>query len=267
MLGRPSSLVVTARTKRTFDMPILKNQEAADFMDEAILLELDDLRRQAARIIVDAKAKARAILDEAADQRQAIVVQVRQEASEQARTEGLAQGLDEGRRRGYDEALQQTDQQLNQLQAAWTEAADVWQMRRAQIEREVWQGAIGLAQRLAARIVHRVVEVDDQVIVDQVAAVVSHLTRPMDVSIHIHSDDRPVLERAMPKLMAKMSNLKSLRLVDDAAIVPGGCVLHYGQGQIDATLDTQLRRIAEVMVPDRTSGCSPPASPPEPTPS
>ena len=244
-------------------MPILKNQDAAGVMNQAIVLEMGDLRRQAVGIIVKAKDQAKAILDAAAEQNQTIVARARKEALEQGRAEGFAQGRSEGSQRGHDEALQQERPQLDQLQAAWTEAAEAWQKRRDQIERELRRGAIEFAQRLAAKLVHRVVEVDEQVIVDQVAAAMSHLTRPLDVSVRIHGDDRPVLERAMPQLTAKMSNLKSLRLIDDPTVARGGCLLSNDQGQIDATLDTQLRRIAELMAPERTVPPPTPASKPE----
>jgi len=70
--------------------------------------------------------------------------------------------------------------------------------------------------------------------------------------VRINPQDRPVLEGAMPQLVAEFSHLKNIRLVDDPEIGAGGCVLVYGQGQIDSTIDTQLRRVVELMLPEST---------------
>ena len=49
---------------------------------------------------------------------------------------------------------------------------------------------------------------------------------------------------------AEFRGLEHVHLVDDASVTPGGCVVTSGQGVIDAQIDTQLRRIVELLVPD-----------------
>ena len=63
-----------------------------------------------------------------------------------------------------------------------------------------------------------------------------------DASVCIHPVDRPMLENALPDLLKELATLEHIELVDDEAITPGGCVVAFGQGRIDATIERQLQR-------------------------
>ncbi len=84
--------------------------------------------------------------------------------------------------------------------------------------------------------------------------------------MRIAGQDRPMLEEAMPQLTAEFAHLKHIHLVDDASVAPGGCIVVYGQGQIDATIDTQLHRVVEFMLPGEPEAAptTPPANPRQP---
>ena len=110
---------------------------------------------------------------------------------------------------------------------------------------------LDLSLAMAQKLVHRVVEIDRSVVIEQVAQALACVLRPMDVSVRIHPDDRDAIQEAMPQLMAEFPQLKRVHLVEDAAVGRGGCVMQYGQGRVDATVQTQLRRVVELMVPDR----------------
>jgi flagellar biosynthesis/type III secretory pathway protein FliH len=43
-------------------------------------------------------------------------------------------------------------------------------------------------------------------------------------------------------------SMEHVQLVPDDAISPGGCTVRFGAGQIDATIETQLRRIADELL-------------------
>ncbi len=230
-------------------MPILKRQDATTAMKDAIVLDMADLRRQAARIIAEAKAQAQKILDETAARQKNAVDEARQEALQRGQAEGLQRGLEEGRRQGHAQALKESSERFAAIQKAWVDAAKSWEAQRAEIDAQARQDVLLFAFRLAEKVIHRAVEVDPGVIAGQVGAALARVLRPMDVSIHIHPDDRPALDEAMPQLLEQASRLEHVRLVDDPSIERGGCVVHYGEGQIDATIETQLQRIAELVMP------------------
>ena len=230
-------------------MPVLKRQHAAPLVKDAIVLDMGDLVRQAERIKAAAQQQARALVDAAQTQGARLAAEARDQAHAAGRAEGLQQGRGEGLEQGRAQAFADAAEQLAQLQTAWINAASQWDADRQALHLEAKQAVIQLAVRFAEMLVHRAIAVDCGVVGDQVAAALSHVLRPGDVSIRICPDDRAVLEQAMPDLAARFAHLKHVHLVDDGQVGRGGCVVTYGQGRIDATIDTQLRRIVELVLP------------------
>lgn len=230
-------------------MALIKAQSASSLLKEAIVLDLGDLGRQAAKVQAAMEAKARQTLADAQQAAAKIIEEAKSKGFDEGRGKGFEQGLAEGRKQGRAEALAQTADQLRQLQESWTAAASQWEVNRSTLESEGSERLLEMALRLAEKIVHRVIEIDPSVVVDQVATSLSHVLREFDVIVRIAPQDRPVLEEALPQLLAEFSHLKHVRLVDDPAVGAGGCILTYGQGQVDATIDTQLRRVVELMLP------------------
>ena len=231
-------------------MPVLKQQQATPKLKDAIVLDLDDVGRQAQRIREQAQRDAERITQEAEQRAQQLIDGAEEKGQQQGYDAGYAQGLEKGREQGRAEALEQMQKQLQELSDAWTNAAQQWQQQCDQLEREAQHGVVELAVKVAQKLVHRTVEVDESVVVDQVAGALSHVLRPLDVSVRIHPDDRPVLEQAMPQLSERFSHLPRINLADDAALDRGGCVVSFGQGEVDASLDTQLTRIVHALLPD-----------------
>ena len=157
--------------------------------------------------------------------------------------------MEEGRTKGHTEALAQSRAALEQLQKKWNELAAQWEENRAALEREARQGVLELGLALGEKLVQRIIEVDPTVIVDQLGAALEHVLKPLEVTVQIHAEDRPVLEEAMPGVMAQFPHLKGIHLKDEASVGRGGCQLRFGQGAIDARVETQLRRIVELLLP------------------
>jgi len=233
-------------------MPVLKSQQATEASKNAIVMDLCDVRTEAERVIADARSRARQIVEDAQRQKQRISDEAHDEAYQCGHAEGVQQGMEDGRRQGRTEAHEQASQQLSELQEAWTDAAQSWESQRQEMDRQARQAVLDFAVLFARKLVHRVIEVDDHVITDQVAAALSQVLQPLDVTIRINRDDRPILEQALPCLLEQVKGLEHVRLIDDETVGRGGCVVNYAQGQIDATVDTQVRRIVELIAPHQT---------------
>jgi len=231
-------------------MAVIKNTEAAGMLKEAIVLDLGDIARQAAQIEAAACAKASQIEAAARDRAAQLTENAGAEGFEQGKAQGIEAGRDQGRQQGRLEAFKQAEDQLNQLHEAWATTGTQLEECRQNLEREAHQSMLELAMRLAEKIVHRTVQVDDTVVVDQVAAALGHVLGEYDVTVRISPDDRPMLEQAMPDLMDQFNRFEHIKLVDDDDVRRGGCMLGFGQGCVDATLDTQLRRIVELLMPE-----------------
>jgi flagellar assembly protein FliH len=233
-------------------MPVIKHQTSPMLLKEAIVLDLGDLSRQAARMRAAAEQQAASILEAAQQQCQQMIRESTAKGLAEGQAKGYAQGLKDGREQGKAQTIQEWTDKLEQMHQAWSDVAGQWDALRRQMESEARQTVLQLAVMIAERVVHRVVEVDDGVIVDQVAAALGHVLRPLDPTVRIHPDDRPALQEALPQLLAEFNQFQHVHLVDDDAVARGGCVVTYGQGAIDAQLDTQMQRILDLLIPDES---------------
>ena len=231
-------------------MPVLKQTNTTPAMREAIVLDLGDIGAQAARIRAAAEAQAAQIIADAQAKSHSLAQQVHEQAQEQGYADGIEKGLVEGREQGHAEALAETAEQLRQLTAAWSQVATDWEQQRVDMEREARQAVLEFALSAAEKIVHRVIEVDETVVIDQVAQALSLVLSAHDASVRIHPVDRPLLEDAMPQLVQELGTLEHIDLADDEEVTPGGCVVAFGQGRIDATIERQLQRLVDLILPE-----------------
>jgi flagellar assembly protein FliH len=250
-------------------MPVLKQYQATPAMREAIVLDLGDIGAQAARIRAAAQTQAQQIIANAQAKAEQIAKERGEEAEQLGYNDGLERGLAEGREQGRAEALAQSAEQLRQITAAWSQVATDWEQQRTEMEREARQAVLEFALRTAEKVVHRVIEVDESVVVDQAAQALSMVLSAHDASVRVHPVDRPMLEEALPELLNELATLEHIDVTDDETITPGGCVVAFGQGRVDATIETQIQRLVNLILPEPPS---PPDSDfddepePEPTP-
>ena len=230
-------------------MPVIKSDHTPKLTKEAVVLDLGDLGQQAARLRMVAEQKALSVVSRAEQQAADLIRGAEAKGLEQGRATGQEQGFVEGHEAGRIEALEQTRDQLQQLQMAWSDVIKQWDEQSRQMVREVREDVLSFALKFSEKLVHRVVEVDPSVIVNQLGAALGCVLQPLDVSVKIHPEDRSVLEQALPELLAEFEQIEHVRLVDDTTVSRGGCVVAYGRGQIDATIENQMHRIVDLILP------------------
>ena len=151
---------------------------------------------------------------------------------EEARKQGYAAGQEEAR-----SAIEQETRRLRQLAESFGSALD------------------SLDFRLADQVLNLSLDVAKQVIVGELAArperildVVNLALKQMaetsrEARLLLNPDDaalvRPHLEQVLDK--------NRLRIVEDARIVRGGCLIETAQGDLDATLPARWRQVVQVL--------------------
>ena len=230
-------------------MPLLKESNAEAVAETAVVLDLGDLRKQADQLKARAKGEADAIVAEGRAEARRLTDNAAAAGHAEGFEKGRAEGFEQGRADGHAEALAQAAERLAQVEASWTEAMAQWEAQRRQMLLDARQAVMELALAIAAKVVKRQVEVDPSVVVDQLAAAIEHVARPADLTVRICPADRALIDEALPKLMAEHEQAEHIHVVDDETITAGGCVVGYGRGRIDATLETQMQRIVEQLLP------------------
>lgn len=230
-------------------MPLIRQPLIDPGVREAVVLHLGDLHRTGEHLKRSAREEAESVLAAARAERDRIIAG----ASAEGRSAGTQQGLREGRERGLQEgktqAVSEWKQRLTALETGWSTALKTFLAERDRMLLEARQDVLRLAIMLAERITKRTIEVDPRVVADQMAEVLAVVARPTRLVISIHPEDRPVVEEVLPGLRATFPQAQPLELVDDPALTRGSCVARMAGGRIDASISTQLDRLAAALIP------------------
>lgn len=167
------------------------------------------------------------------------------EAEEQQRLRMLHE---EARKQGYEAGLEQARSAMEQ------EAR-----RLRQLGESLGSALDALDFRLADQVLNLALDVAKQVVVGELSArperildVVKQALRQMaettrEARLLLNPEDAHVVRPILNELLDK----SRLRIVEDARIVRGGCLIETPQGDLDATLQTRWRQVISVLGSNR----------------
>lgn len=231
-------------------MALIRNAAASTLARDAIVLDLGDLQRQGELLKRRAREEAEQTLAAARRERDRLVAGAAEEGRAAGAAEGRAQGLAEGREQGRAEAMEERRAELEALIGGWTAALEEFNARRERMLSEARVDVLKLALQIAERITRRAIQHDPAVVQDQIRAVLAAVARPTRLTLCVHPEDAPIASEILPEVHAAMG--EHAELVVDAALERGSCIARTEEGaKIDASIETQLRRIVEALLPGR----------------
>lgn len=230
-------------------MPLIKNAQSARLINSAVVLDLGDLDRQAQRILENAKAKARKTLDEAKEKSDKLIANADAVGHAQGLKRGLEEGREQGRKEGHEQAIAELRPQLQQIVESWTAALEQWEASRSEMLLSAKEDALAFAVAMGEKIIFRTIEVDPSIVEDQLADALALLSQPSAVTITVNPADRDLVEEVLPELMRSADACKHASVSNDPEITRGGCIVRTAGGEVDATIETQLDRIVEAVLP------------------
>jgi flagellar biosynthesis/type III secretory pathway protein FliH len=231
-------------------MAVIKRERADVVASGAVVLDLADIARQGEAMLDAARREAASIVAAARAERDRLIA----DASQTGHAEGLARGLREGRATGEAEGRSLAHgayaEKLAGLVAAWTEALGELQRRRDHLLVECRREVLAIALEIAGRVTHRVVSGDDRVVCDQIEAALRLAVKPTRAVIAIAPEDEAMARAELPAIVERLTGIEAAELVVDPALGAGSCTLRTAAGgEVDASVRTQLDRIAAVLVP------------------
>jgi flagellar assembly protein FliH len=235
-------------------MALIKSANSSAMLKRAVVLDIGDLGQQAARILSRAKEEAQAVLEQARAEEQRLIGDASQRGFEQGMARGLAEGRETGRAEGHSQALAESTDQLAVLIERWTAALNEWESQKAEMIHSAREDALIFAFELAKKVVHRMIATDPSIVRDQVEQALRVITKPGILAVSVHPEDRAILAEALPQILETSSRCEHAEIRDDPSIARGGCVVTSARGRIDSTIQTQLDRIAQVLLPDQVRG-------------
>jgi flagellar assembly protein FliH len=245
-------------------MALIRNAQAREIARDAMVLDLSDVSRQGEAIIQSAKQRAEQIVAEAVRERTRLLAGASEEGRKAGFEKGYADGHAKGTSAGREAAVTERRESLAKLESAWNEALTSFASQRDAMTMQAERDILKLACMMASKVTRRAVELDASVVERQVAAVLSQIVRPTDMVLRVHPEDREVAQGAVGALLAKMSSVRHVELMDDASLSRGSCVATCrgaGQGtgegrdasppggELDASINAQIDRIVSILLP------------------
>ncbi len=151
---------------------------------------------------------------------------------EAARAEGYAEGLAAGRSDG-----EQACARMKQLAESFSTTLDNLDFRLADMVLE-------LSLDVARQIVAGELAARPERILDVVNLALKQMAETSrEARLLLNPDDAVVVRPHLDQVLDK----NRLRIVEDARIVRGGCLIETGQGDLDATLPARWRQVVQVL--------------------
>jgi flagellar assembly protein FliH len=183
--------------------------------------EMEDLRRQEeANLVAEAREQAETI------QREAYVA-----------------GFAEGEKAGQKLALQKAEPTL-QLLAGMLEQLG---RERERLVEQHQDELVKVAFLIATRVLCKAVQMEPEVVAEVVDAALKKMPSGRPIVVRLAPKDVQLVEEIVKERGTPLAPGEEARLEADPSIVRGGCRVVSDAGEIDATIDGQLRALSEAL--------------------
>lgn len=189
---------------------------------------LDDVRKQAAKILEEAQSQAQAIRRMAENQ------------GRQAAMQAVDQVMDEKVHQHMQTLLPAIQQAVTQIEQSKQQWLNQWQSSTVQ-----------LATQIAERVIRRRLESTPEIALDLVREALELAAGRSEVVLHLNPTDLENLGGQIETITRELGKLSAAQIVGDSSISPGGCRVETRFGQIDQQFEAQLARIEEELAPHK----------------
>ncbi|MEM9552938.1 MAG: type III secretion system stator protein SctL [Acidobacteriota bacterium] len=133
--------------------------------------------------------------------------------------------------------------------AAWQARMVALEDERRDLYDELRPQLTELALWIATKIVRRRFDADPALVHELVEEALASLQGMVEdrLLIHVHPAHREAVETLVARLEAANPQWKIVSVLTDEAMSPGGCRLESEIGEVDATLETQLRALRQLL--------------------
>ncbi|MGA9874273.1 MAG: FliH/SctL family protein [Solirubrobacteraceae bacterium] len=171
-----------------------------------------------------------------------MIAQAKAEADglrEQARTEGYA----EGRRAGEEQAASEIDRALHALGDALRGVESL----RSEVAVAVERDAIELALELAGKILEGAQAVREETVLEVVQGALRRVGDRREIVVLVNPADHLTMSVAIDQLALRDSGVDRCELRSEERVEPGAAIVRSAEGEVDASVATQLQRAREVV--------------------
>lgn len=199
-----------------------------------------EVSKDAQKLVQEAKEEAETILADARQQAEEILADAREEAgrlTENAHEIGFSEGYQEGNAKSQEElqaAMQELDLKAKQLEQDYAQQI-------ADLEPQV----VGLLSELVQKMTGVVLADRNDIVTHLVSECLKGIERSSIYLIHVSSADYHDVLNQREFLEQKVPSASEIRIIEDASLTKGQCLVESDTAIYDSSLDLQLQRLCE----------------------
>lgn len=242
-------------------MAVIRSAEATTMARDAIVLDLGELSRQGELMLGQARSQAQKVIEDAQSERLRLIGDAEKIGFERGEKKGYDAGFAKGEKIGAEQAREQIAQDLERLAVAWGNALEHFETVRVALFREARLDVLKLAVSIAEKVAKRAIDADERAAGAQLEAALEMIARPTRLRIACSPADKQLLESMMPALSRRFTKAASAEISEDASLSRGSIVVRTDRGDIDATIETQIERVIDAILPNRAASALTAADP------
>jgi flagellar assembly protein FliH len=167
--------------------------------------------------------------------------------AEEIRSQAARIGLEKGYAQGREEATRACHNMLEEhkraLSAAVSELVQEIESQRGRVMTEARDEIVDLALAVAGRILKEEVTSRRDVVMNIVKDALKRVVDKDLVRIRVNTADLETVKSHRDEIVALVDGIRSLEIVEDRRVGPGGAVVETNAGRVDARIETQLDEI------------------------
>jgi len=170
-----------------------------------------------------------------------VLMQAHAEA-ERIREQARAEGFERGRGEGHEQGAAEIAQAASALRAAGAEIAAL----RVQTAQAVEADAVEFALALAGKVLAGAVQARPELVVEVVQGALRRISDRRSITVLVNPADVEAVRAAIGQLTAQGSGVEVCDVQADARVHAGSAIVRTSEGEVDASVPTQLERAREV---------------------
>jgi flagellar assembly protein FliH len=158
---------------------------------------------------------------------------------EQAHSQGYAAGRGAGHERGAAE--------IARAAQALGDAVHGIESLRVELVQAIEHDAIQLALQLAEKILGGTPQLPSESVLEAVQGALRRVTDRRKIAVLVNPAELEAVSSAIGELVGPGSGVELCDIQPDERVAPGGAIVRTAEGEVDASVDTQLERAREVV--------------------
>jgi flagellar assembly protein FliH len=237
---------------------VIKGGVGIPRIDSFCSFELADHLEEAGRIRARATVEADELLRSAGEDARRIRRDAYELGYKEGRTAGKEKGIEEGNIKGKSEAFEFAKkvhaEDIQNLIDALQTAATVLDDRKESVLLTAEKNVLECVLTLVGKISTRIGSFDHDVVVENIKRAVRHIGSTTDLSLHIHPADLALAQQLTGGRRDSILSAEHVAIQTDESITRGGAILKTRDTIVDATIDTQLDAICDLLLSSYKNG-------------